>query len=93
MPYHYPRTKEEYWNIVDAHWENLYNIMVRYLPKDQLAKADNFRLNKDPAIVHLFNDAWWNAPDNRSIHAIPSWYVLCDLCSESYLLQDEGEQE
>lgn len=91
MSYHYPKTKEEYWNIIDSHWENLYNIMVRFLPKEKLAQADNFRLSKDSRLSSLFNDAWWNAPDSRSIHTIPSWHVLCDLCSESHLLGDESE--
>lgn len=87
----YPHNEEEYWQIVDAHWENLYDILVRFLPREQLKTADNLRLNKDRAIVKLFNDAWWNAPDSGSIHSIPSWHVLCDLCSEAYVLYDEGE--
>ncbi|MGE3320394.1 MAG: hypothetical protein AB7I18_13960 [Candidatus Berkiella sp.] len=89
--YSYPKTKEEYWDTVDRYWEDLYDILVRYLPKEDLAKADHYRLEKNPAVSKLFNDAWWNAPDHRSIHSIPSWHVLCDLCSESYLVY-EGEE-
>lgn len=89
MSYSYPKTREEYWNIVDAHWENLYNILTSFLPREQLKEADDLRLNKDRRIVKLFNDAWWNAPDNRSIHSIPDWHILCDLCSESCVLADE----
>lgn len=88
MNYSYPTNKEEYWNIVDQHWENLYNILHMYLPQKDLAKADNFRLSKNPEISNLFNKAWENAPDIRGIHSIPSWYVLCDLCSGSYVLHD-----
>lgn len=90
MNYSYPKTAEEWWNNVDTYWANLYNILVMFLPKEQLKEADNLRLQKDPKLVRLFSDAWWNAPDNRGIHSIPSWHVLCDLCSESYLL---GEDE
>jgi hypothetical protein len=90
--YSYPKTKEEYWNIVDQHWENLYDILFMYLPKEEVAKADNLRLAKDRKIANLFNDAWFAAPDHRSIHSIPSWHVLCDLCSESYVLY-EGEED
>lgn len=32
----YPHNAEEYWQIVDAHWANLYNILVSFLPKEQL---------------------------------------------------------
>jgi hypothetical protein len=84
--YNYPKTKEEYWEVVDTYWIDLYNILYMYLPKDQVVEADNLRLQKNPKISNLFNNAWFNAPDNRSIHSIPSWFVLCDLCSESYLL-------
>ena len=89
----YPHNAEEYWQLVDAHWADLYNILAQFLPKEQLKEADTLRLNKDHEIVKLFNDAWWNAPDSRSIHSIPSWHVLCDLCSESYVLYDESEME
>lgn len=86
----YPTTKEEYWQLVDQHWQDLYNILAMFLPKEQLATADNLRLQQDPQLSHLFNEAWWNAPDSPSIHSIPSWYVLCNLCSESYVLMEEG---
>lgn len=89
----YPKNAEEYWQIVDAYWANLYNILARFLPKDQLAQADNLRLNKNPEIARLFNAAWGNAPDSPSIHSIPSWRVLCDLCSEEYVLYDESEMD
>jgi hypothetical protein len=93
MAYSYPKTKEEYWNAVDAHWADIYNILVRFVPKEKLVEADHLRLTKDSDIVHLFNDAWWNAPDSPSIHYIPGWNVLCDLCSESYLIHEESEEE
>lgn len=92
MTYEYPKTTEEYWNIVDTYWDKLYNILVRFLPKEKLAQADHLRLVKDPQLISLFNDSWWNAPDSLSIHSIPGWEVLCDLCSESYLVHEESEE-
>ena len=89
--YSYPKTKEEYWDTVDKYWENLYDILYMFLPIDDVEHADHFRLEKNPEITKLFNDAWWAAPDSPSIHSIPSWHVLCDLCSESYLVY-EGEE-
>jgi len=89
----YPTNKEEYWQTVDAHWEDLYDILIRFLPKEKLAQADKLRLNQNTDLVSLFNDAWWSAPDSPSIHSIPSWHTLCDLCSEAHVLFEESETE
>lgn len=89
MSYSYPKNKEEWWSNVDRHWEDLYDILYKFLPKEQVAAADQLRLEKSSKLCSLLQDAWFNAPDNRSIHSIPSWHVLCDLCSESYVLGDE----
>ena len=88
----YPTNKEEYWKIVDTHWEDLYNILARFLPKEKLINADRLRLQQDSKLVDLFNDSWWNAPDSPNIHGIPSWRTLCNLCSEAHVLFD-GESE
>jgi len=89
----YPKTKEEYWLLVDAHWEDLYDILFRFLPKSELAQADYLRLNMDSEISRLFQHAWENAPDSRSIHSIPSWNILCNLCSESYVLYEDPDDD
>jgi hypothetical protein len=86
----YPTNKEEYWIFVDRHWEDLYDIIYRFAP--ELCKdADNYRLNQDAKLAGIFQTAWANAPDSPSIHYLPSWNVLCDLCSESYVLFDYDE--
>lgn len=92
MIYNTPTSYDEYWFTVDAYWDQLYAILVKFLPTEKLEHADAYRLNKDSEILSLFNDAWFNAPDNRSIHSIPGWHILCDLCSESYLLEVELEK-
>lgn len=88
----YPTNKEEYWQLVDTHWEDLYDILFRFLDKNELSKADYLRLNMDSEISRLFQHAWENAPDNKSIHFIPGWNVLCNLCSESYVLYEEENE-
>lgn len=93
MSYSYPKNEEEYWNIVDSHWDKLYDILACFLPRERLATADNLRLSKDPKIARLFNEAWFNAPDSPSIHSIPAWHVLCDLCSESHVLHEDEEED
>lgn len=91
MEYHYPTNKEEYWNVVNSHWDNLYSILVRFLSIEEIEDANDCRKNRNPEMASLFNEAWANAPDERSIHSIPDWHILCDLCSESYVLYESEE--
>ena len=85
----YPTNKEEYWHIVDQHWPDLINIIFMYAP-EMVNAAEKARLEQDAwVITDAFNMAWGNAPDSPHIHYIPSWHILCDLCSESYVLFDE----
>lgn len=85
-------TREDWFETVDTYWDTLYDILARFVPKEQLKEADNLRLQQDVKLENLFQTAWSNAPDNKSIHSIPGWGVLCELCSESYVLFDEGDQ-
>lgn len=86
MRFNYPETKEQYWNMVDENWEDIYHILLILLPKNELRDADNFRTLKNPQIVKLFSMAWHNAPNPFRTHNIPGWDILCNLCVESYLL-------
>lgn len=85
--YSYPKTVEEYWATVDYYWPQIKNIvlMFTYLDENEL---DKWVKQRDPSIVSVFNDAWFNAPDNGRIHLIPAWHIFCDLCSEGYLLYE-----
>jgi hypothetical protein len=87
----YATNKNEYWQIVDANWTDLYNILVTYLPKEELATADNLRINQDRELSSLFENAWFAAPDHPHIHNIPGWHILCNLCSEAHVLWEDGE--
>jgi hypothetical protein len=82
-----PTTKENYWETVDYYWPQIKNIvlMFTYLDENEL---DKWVEQRDPSIASVFNDAWFNAPDNGKIHLIPAWHIFCDLCSEGYLLND-----
>lgn len=102
--YKYPTTYAEYWNTVDEYWLQLLEIFARFLPpyypkKDDPYELDHthivaemYRRNKDSRILELFNRAWAAAPDNGQIHLISGWNVLCDLCSEGYLLDTQIEE-
>ena len=84
----YPKTKAEYWQLVDAHWTDLYNIIVKFLPRENLDRADILRKERNAELGVWFDRAWASAPDDPSIHDIPGWGLLCDLCSEAYVLND-----
>jgi hypothetical protein len=56
-----------------------------YLDPDDL---DKWAKERNSEIASVFNNAWFNAPDSGRIHLIPAWHIFCDLCSESYLLND-----
>lgn len=90
MTYSYPKNKEEYWQIVDEYWESLLNILQTFCSKEEVLQADQFRHQRNADIVDSFGQAWSRAPDDYAIHKINSWHILCDLCSESYVLSDES---
>jgi hypothetical protein len=91
MSYKCPSTKEEYWDTVTAHWDSIANILGMFLTEKECVTAEAMKLDQDPDIVRLFNKAWWQAPDNRSIHSIPGWHVFCDLCSEEWVLHEDED--
>lgn len=90
--YSYPKTTEEYWKIVEEYWDNISSILHNFLPPTDVALAESYRKEQNKEIVSLFNNAWHNAPDSPTIHSIPSWFIFCDLCSESYVLYDDEEE-
>lgn len=69
------------------------DVFVESKEPDVLTKIQRAKEARDGhALARHLNAAWATAPDDRSIHSIPSWGVLCDLCSEEYVLyQDEEE--
>jgi hypothetical protein len=42
-------------------------------------------------MVRQLNLCWIAAPDKPYIHEWPSWYVLCDLCSECWVFDPEQQ--
>lgn len=41
-----------------------------------------------PRIYSYLNSIWMTAPGEPWIHSIPHWHDLCDLLSESWVLED-----
>lgn len=102
--YKYPTTYNEYWNTVDDYWPQLLGLFARFLPTHYPKRDDPYeidhthivaemcRRNKDPRLLELFNRTWSAAPDDGRIHLLDGWNVLCDLCSEGYLLDTQIEE-
>ena len=97
--YKVPNTKEEYWQVVEKYWDELLNIILMYAPETLFEKkffgektsvvATRLMKQKDPMLLSFFNKTWASAPDDGRIHLIPRWHILCDLCSEGYLIHEE----
>lgn len=99
-----PTTKEEWWSLLDKHWKVLNDILAHYLdyraymdysgkPTERTMEQIVFDLKeqRNPDIARYLNSAWWQAPDSSYIHSIPGWGLLCDLCSEEYVLYDDDQ--
>lgn len=158
-PYHYARSKDEWWAIVDEYWAELLHLASYELNLNAMADPqgrsilrstaeapnniqwldghvysdhagngycfecglskdhpearhveplavaiakhavgqplvlvlDQLRKDRSNRLQDLFQSLWAAAPDTGDIHARPAWGVLCDLCSEAYVLY-EGPQ-
>jgi hypothetical protein len=102
--YHYPRNAQEWWDVLQAWWPEIVAIWKQFIPiydyyldKTTQTPLDevllNMRRKRDPELEKYCHQAWLAAPDNGSIHAIPGWNVLCDLCSEANVLYDRDKQD
>lgn len=43
------------------------------------------------ALLTLFSATWVGIPESMGAHSIPGFGALCDLCSESWVFEEEGE--
>lgn len=101
-----PNNSQEYWQIVDDNWNDIKHILNLYLPTFQAQWIDKTTLSislgeyieelknaQNPRLVRVFNAAWFAAPDDIGIWSHKSWGILCDLCSEEYVLYEPKEVE
>lgn len=76
----YPNNEEEWIQTLTNWTPELQHIVDAYASGEELTALITA---KDwTSIASILNNAWFNAPDCPSIHQIPGWNVLCDLCSE-----------
>jgi len=50
---------------------------------------------KNVSMVDLLNDTWFGMPESMDVRDNPGFGILCDLCSESWVLEEnkEGNEE
>lgn len=78
----YAQDLKEWWLLVDHHWNDLDGIIHSYAI-GSAQDALRAKLKRSPEkLWKILNEAWFNAPDNATIHKMPGWGILCDLCSE-----------
>ena len=103
--YSYLKTKDEYWEVVNEYWVELLDIILSYAPpiltdmegefkeyfgKRTIIVLEELKRDKNTDLIAFFNKTWASAPNSGSIHAIPGWNVLCDLCSECELAFEDN---
>ena len=83
----YPRNGKEWWQSLTDHHADIATIVDKYNP-DELIAFRQLYSKHDNAVANILANTWGLAPDSPSIHDNPGWSELCDLCSESYVLEE-----
>ena len=86
-----PKTREEYFSLAKRYRDELSNIITDFSGRDNAEEFILFLNEQSNSIALILHQAWSDAPDRPWIHSIPGWHVLCDLCSEDYVLYETGE--
>lgn len=85
-----PKTAAEWWSLLGMNRGRIVEIMERVgLTRKQRDKFEAAVVFRDvEEICRLLQLTWENAPDRAEIHSWSGWSVLCDLCSENYLVKE-----
>ena len=62
----------------------------KILDRNTLQELIFLKKTKDAKIVRYFNAIWSLASDDYAVENKDGWSDLCDLCSESYLIEGGG---
>ena len=60
---------------------------------DPTAEFDAGVTNRSFTVPALLSETWFGVPESLDAHSLPGFGTLCDLCSESYLLFPEDEDD
>lgn len=122
IKYEAPTTKEQYWLLVNEHWQVLSDLISTYHPgygrkhnmvitanrAENLCQqiredilddwqiddecpvkiAEQHKINRSDEIVSIFNQTWFGMPESYEVRSEPGFSLLCDLCSESWCLEE-----
>ena len=86
-----PKTREEYFSLAERFQDELFDIIVDFSGRDNAEEFTLYLNERSNSIASVLHQAWSDAPDKPWIHSIPGWHVLCDLCSEDYVLDETVE--
>jgi len=83
--------KEDWWNVLNiCHKDICKTISIIYEPF--LSVFCRVCQEKDEeAIIKILNEVWWKAPDDPIIFEYPAWDAICDLCSESWVFDENNK--
>lgn len=79
--------EQEWWAAVERLLKNEEALMwlSEYISIEELKEA-NTKIDHCK-VLKLLNHAWWRLPDVPQIHQLPCFHLVCDICSESHVLQ------
>lgn len=94
--YNPPKTEQEYWHLIDIHWNEIFHIMNVYLPTFQKQWIDGTSLDcplgdflvqlkklHSRRLIRALNAVWFNLPDEKSVLGQPEGEIIdliYDLC-------------
>lgn len=86
-------TKDDWWRELTVHKDQLKETLLKtHTPDQEFDLFDKSIERKDHAKCHeILEDAWVRAPDSPVIHSWPAWNVLCNLCSEYWVFEDDQD--
>ena len=67
--------------------------IVKETIDDPLECFDQFLDQKSDGLVTILNQTWFGIPESLSCWDLKGFGVLCDLCSESYVLEPQEPEE
>jgi hypothetical protein len=86
----YPETEEEYRRLVDLYWKDLVYLAHRFSKHTEREMLKLKEKDDLEGLSRIFHKIWWGMPDQEWVRIEPGFFVLCDLCSEDYVLRGES---
>ncbi len=97
-------TPQDWWQVLDDNWDDVLDIIYQYSKMDEVplngdvnpkfrpltGLVEQWKRERDfSPMRRTLGNAWFNAPNNRHLHDRPGWLVLCSLCSEDWVFEEE----